>query len=146
MPFFILTMYGNIGMMVTTNNLFSYEELSMFTIQQDQLPKIIKDLPWFIANNPDFYIEDIDGLCSIKRSLLSFMEMAKSEPEAIQFLEWLCENRNVVGIEATRQDTFTVYIKKKKLPNGMSSETEFLSNTLPSELKDAFIKHGIIKS
>ena len=116
----------------------------MFTIQQDQLPKVVKDVPWFITTNPTFNIEDIEDLCSIKTRLLNFMDMAKSEPEAIQFVEWLCENRNVVGIEASRQDCFIVYIKKKNLPNGISSEAEFLSNTLPPELKDAFIKQRII--
>jgi len=116
----------------------------MFTIQKDQLPKVVKDVPWFITTNPTFNIEDIDGLCSIKTRLLNFMDMAKSEPEAIQFVEWLCENRNVVGIEASRENTFTVYIKKKNLPVGISSEVEFLSNTLPPELKDAFIKQRII--
>lgn len=116
----------------------------MFTIQQDQLPKVVKDVPWFIATNPMFNIQDMDGLCSIKTRLLNFMDMAKSEPEAIQFVEWLCEHRNVVGIEASRQNTFTVYIQKKKLPVGINNETEFLSNTLPPELKDAFIKQRII--
>lgn len=116
----------------------------MFTIQQDQLPKVVKDVPWFITTNPTFNIQDIDGLCSIKTRLLNFMDMAKSEPEALQFVEWLCENRKVVGIEASRQDCFIVYIKKKNLPNGIYSEEEFLSNTLPPELKDAFIKQRII--
>lgn len=116
----------------------------MFTIQYDSLPKVVKDVPWFIETQPSFRIQDIDGLCSIKERLLKFMVMAKSEPEAIQLVEWLCEYRNVVGIETLRERTFTLYIQKKKLPNGIATEVEFLSSTLPTELKESFIKKGII--
>ena len=116
----------------------------MFTIQKDQLPKVVKDVPWIIATNHSFNIQNLDDLIKSKHGFLSFMQMAKSEPEALQFVEWLCEHRNVVGFEASRQDCFIVYIKKKNLPNGIYSEEEFLSNTLPPELKDAFIKQRII--
>ena len=116
----------------------------MFTITKDQLPKAVKDVPWFLQMHPKYDVETIEDLAAVHESFNGFLVTAKAEMEAILFVSWLCEHKNVVGIDASRHDTFTVYINNKKLPNGYTSAKHFMEDTMPELLQFVFKEKGII--
>lgn len=117
----------------------------MYTIKYDQLPKLVKDVPWFINQHPALgRIRDVDSLVAHKSVILGILEMVYAEPEAVEFVEWLCEHRNVVNIDIPSNNHFIIYIKPKDLPSSVSTPEEFMDKTMPESLKTCFIEANII--
>lgn len=115
----------------------------MFKLTLDQLPKLVKDVPWFIMKHPNIGIDSMNTLVANKTKLLGILEMAKAEPEAFELVEWLCEHRSMVGVDVNYSN-FIIYIKPKDVSSAYSSPVGFMSQTMPDKLKEAFVKRGII--
>lgn len=128
----------------------------MYKIPHDKIPKVAKDFPWFIMRHPKLSIDNMDHLLLQKGILRDILTYTNAEPEAFQLLDWVTEHSNVIGLNVKglsaysrfnydEFEAFNIYIDVRKLSDEYHSAEHFMSDTMPTELKEAFIKNHVIQ-
>lgn len=115
-----------------------------FCLTLNHIPRIIRDIPWFVAQYQGMRIWDIHGYVRQRDKVFKLLLLCDSEPECFIFHEWLCDNHNYIDLNISYKN-FNIKLLKNTTDVKYNSIYEYMFDTMPDTLLECFIRYGVSK-
>lgn len=112
-----------------------------YCLTYQHIPRILKDIPWFIETRPELKMWNMEGYLKKKDILFSLMLLADTEVECFSFHDWLIEFSPYLELNISYKN-FNIILLRHKTKTKYNNIFEFMVDTMPIDVVECFIDYG----